>query len=125
MTIPGWLFDQVADGRRDMPDLRAKVAAWDDLLAGAEEVLPEDSEAAKLARAMQFARDWAQLQRDRAADRKWFMSRPSRGAGVPVDCIRPEEHAEHHHPHRDGGRRLVCHVCHTPAHVIRSERDVS
>lgn len=46
MTIPYWLFDQLADDPRiDLAELRARLEAWTDLLDGAEEFL--DSPAAE------------------------------------------------------------------------------
>jgi hypothetical protein len=38
MSIPPWLFDELADGDDDDADLVARATAWNELLAGAEEV---------------------------------------------------------------------------------------
>ena len=46
MSIPTWLFDELADHIADDRELVARVEAWASLLAGAEELepapLPED-----------------------------------------------------------------------------------
>ena len=37
MSIPVWLFDELADAGGDRAELRARAIAWNDLLGGADE----------------------------------------------------------------------------------------
>lgn len=41
------------------------------------------------------------------------------GPAIKLDCSYPENHAAHHHSHPDT-ERLVCHICHPPAYVLRN-----
>ena len=65
MTVPGWLFDQLADHRQDMDDLEAKLGAWNELLEGAEELTwtEIDTNLPERVRGMSFARAWAAVAR--------------------------------------------------------------
>jgi hypothetical protein len=38
MSLPPWLFDELADNSDDRDDLISRAIAWEGLLAGAEEV---------------------------------------------------------------------------------------
>ena len=63
--IPEWLFDELADSRRDMDDLEAKLGAWSELLEGAEELTwtEIDTNLPARVRAMHFARAWPAINR--------------------------------------------------------------
>ncbi len=79
--IPSWLFDLLAARRRSIQDLEARLAAWDELLADAEDVTggeipldtttwifpapPGQAESADDGAATRAARQWARIQRER------------------------------------------------------------